>query len=256
MDWEAFSTDQEAFEAAVREFWVVRNKQGRKNAKSRRKDTGQRGTATGGAHMDALAKVISRVFVDAGFTASSSERSLTVDLPGHYRPTKEWDVVISHGDALIAAIELKSHVGPSFSNNYNNRTEEAIGSALDIKRSYERGQLGTSMPWLGYVMLLERHHDSTKPVQVDEPLYKVDPLFWGASYKGRYELLCRRLVEDRLYDAACFFTTSPDPLSSICEPAADLSFKAFADAIRALARRVRPEDLPGQMSLGWRPPGL
>ena len=174
---------------------------------------------------------------------------LKVELPGYFRSTKEWDVVITHGEILVAAIELKSHVGPSFGNNYNNRVEEAIGSAVDIRMSYTRGQLGTQLPWLGYMLLLEEAPESTREVQVFEPLYKVYPGFRGASYKNRYELLCHRLLEAGLYDAACFFTSAPNPESPIDEPDAALSFKAFVDGIRALVSRMPPESLPGQMSL-------
>jgi hypothetical protein len=63
----------------------------------------------------------------------------------------------------------------------------------------------------------------------------VDPVFVDASYKKRYEILCRRLVLERLYDAACFVTASADPLSPIHEPAPDLNFNAFSKAIRSRA---------------------
>jgi hypothetical protein len=39
--------------------------------------------------------------------------------------------VVVHQRNLIAAIELKSQVGPSFSNNFNNRIEEALGSVAE-----------------------------------------------------------------------------------------------------------------------------
>ena len=41
-------------------------------------------------------------------------------LPGYFRPTKLWDLLVTYKGQLIAAIELKSHVGPSFGNNFNN----------------------------------------------------------------------------------------------------------------------------------------
>jgi hypothetical protein len=53
-------------------------------------------------------------------------------LPGFFRPTKEWDLLAIHDGKLLAVIEAKSQVGPSFGNNFNNRTEEAMGSALDL----------------------------------------------------------------------------------------------------------------------------
>jgi hypothetical protein len=57
------------------------------------------------------------------------ERAL-LTLPGYFRPTKLWDLLVVHEGRLVAAVELKSQVGPSFGKNFNNRTEEAIGTAL------------------------------------------------------------------------------------------------------------------------------
>jgi hypothetical protein len=64
-----------------------------------------------------------------------SGRLLT--LPGYFRPTKLWDLLVIHKSELIAAIELKSQVG-SFGNNFNNRTEEAIGTAHDLWTAYRQ----------------------------------------------------------------------------------------------------------------------
>ena len=59
-------------------------------------------------------------------------------------------------DQLIVVLEVKSQVGPSFGNNFNNRTEEAIGSALDLWTAYREGAFNkTIRPWLGYLFLLE-----------------------------------------------------------------------------------------------------
>jgi len=156
-------------------------------------------------------------------------------LPGYYRPTKAWDLVVVHEGVLVAAIELKALGGPSFGNNYNNRVEEGIGNAVDVWAGYREGLFGESRPWLGYLMLLEEAPKSTAPVKNREPFFKVDPELKNASYKKRYEIYCRRLVRERLYDAACFLTSSAHPTSKIHEPAADLSFATFMAAIRARA---------------------
>lgn len=227
--------NQAAFEKAVRSYWRVRAGQARKQRKTGRVDAGSRGAVTGGAHMDALAAVMEEVFVDAGFPPESISRASAVELPGYYRPEKKWDLVVVHEGTLAAAIEFKSHVGPSFGNNYNNRTEEAIGNAVDIWTAFREGRFGTARPWLGYLMLLEEAPKSTKPVRSREPFFPIDEAFRDASYKQRYELMCRRLLLERLYDAACFVTASAKPRSPIHEPAADLSFDAFARAIRARA---------------------
>jgi type II restriction enzyme len=60
-------------------------------------------------------------------------------LPGYFRPTKLWDLLVMYQGRLIAAIELKSHIGPSFGNNFNNRTEEAIGTAVDLWTAFREG---------------------------------------------------------------------------------------------------------------------
>jgi hypothetical protein len=65
---------------------------------------------------------------------------------------------------FLAGIEFKSQVG-SFGNNYNNRTEESIGSAVDLWAAYREGAFEPSArPWLGYLMLLEEAAGSIAPV--------------------------------------------------------------------------------------------
>ncbi len=136
----------------------------------------------------------------------------------------------------------RSQVGPSFGNNYNNRSEEAIGNAVDIWTAYREGRFGTVRPWLGYLFLLEEAPGAIRPVRVKQPFFEVDPAFLDASYKKRYEILCRRLVLERLYDAACFVTATADPVTVIHEPAPDLSFMAFAKAIRSRATGLLTEE--------------
>lgn len=77
------------------------------------------------------------------------------ELPGFFRPTKEWDLLVVRDKKLLAAIEAKSQVGPSFGNNFNNRTEEAMGSALDVWTAFrERAYLASPQPFVGYLFML------------------------------------------------------------------------------------------------------
>jgi hypothetical protein len=100
----------------------------------------------------------------------------------------------------MASIEFKSQIG-SFGNNYNNRTEEALGSATDLWTAYREGAFKESpRPWLGYFMLLEEAPGSITPVGVAEPHFPVFQEFRNASYSRRYELFCQKLVRERLYD--------------------------------------------------------
>src|SRR6185437_16682999 len=80
------------------------------------------------------------------------QRSL-LTLPGYFRPTKLWDLLVLHQGRLIAAIELKSQIGPSFGNNFNNRAEEAIGTAHDFWTAYRDKAFGEqSRPFIGWMI--------------------------------------------------------------------------------------------------------
>ena len=141
---------------------------------------------------------------------------------------------------LLAGIEFKSQVG-SFGNNYNNRAEEAIGSATDIWAAYREGAFKPSArPWLGYLMLLEKAPRSLSPVQAREPHFKVFPEFKEASYAKRYEILLTKLVRERLYDAACFLmSNATDGRKGVySEPAPELNFQNFIASLLAKAIAV------------------
>jgi hypothetical protein len=53
----------------------------------------------------------------------------------------------------------------------------------------------------------------------------------------RYELLCRRLVLERLYDAACLTLSTNEPATTISHPAADLTFRRFVAELQGSAHR-------------------
>jgi hypothetical protein len=134
---------------------------------------------------------------------------------------------------LLASIELKSQVGPSFGNNFNNRTEEAVGSATDLWTAYREGAFREVRPWLGYLMLLEEALESTNPVKVSEPHFKVFEEFRDSSYAKRYELFCQKLVRERLYDAACFLLSDRrgGMRGRYQEPSVELGFENFAASL-------------------------
>lgn len=93
------------------------------------RDTGNRGQVTGGRHLHALGDLLREVAILAGFTDREVRFQSRVELPGFYRPTKSWDMIVLRDDRLCAAVEMKSQVG-SFRKNFNNRSEEALGNML------------------------------------------------------------------------------------------------------------------------------
>lgn len=221
---------------AVAHYWKTRAGQQDKQTHTGRSDQGLRSAVTGGAQMDGFIELFTELITGSGIPERSIFRKKPVELPGFFRPTKEWDLLVVHEDALLAAIEAKSQVGPSFGNNFNNRTEEAIGSAVDLWTAYrERAYLTSPQPFLGYFFMLEDCEASHKPVKVQEPHFKVFPEFVGASYMRRYELFCRKLVLERYYTSAAFITSAADdgPKGNYSTPADDLSLERFARVLMA-----------------------
>ena len=139
---------------------------------------------------------------------------------------------------LLATIEFKSHIGPSFGNNFNNRIEESLGSALDFRTAYREGAFKPSAsPWLGYLILVEDIEGSNHPVKVAEPHFKVLNEFSNTSYIERYKLFCQKLARERLYDATCLLISSKKAgiKGSYEEPEEELNFEKFSIALLAKA---------------------
>lgn len=188
--------------------------------------------------MDGYVRLISELLVESGIPDATIYRKQNIELPGFFRPTKEWDLLVVVNGQLLASIEFKSQVGPSFGNNYNNRTEEAPGSATDLLTAYREGAFRDSpRPWLGYVMLLEETSRSTSPVKVAEPHFPVFEEFREASYAKRYELFCLKLVRERLYDAACFMLSDKDGglRGRFREPNPESNFENFVTSLMGKA---------------------
>lgn len=223
---------------AVAHYWLTRKVQREKQKKRGISDSGLRSAVTGGAQMDGFIDLFTNLIVDTGIDNRFVFRKKSLELPGFFRPTKEWDLLVVQNGRLLVAIEAKSQVGPSFGNNFNNRTEEAMGSALDLWTAFREGAFnGGVQPFLGYFFMLEDCDTSIRPVRVKEPHFKVFPEFVGASYMKRYELFCRKLVLERHYTSASFITSDSETglKGAYKEPADDLSFSIF---LRSLISHV------------------
>jgi len=64
---------------------------------------------------------------------------------------------------------------------------------------------------------------------------KGEEKYEGVSYSKRYELLCRRLVLERLCSSACFLMATNAKHTKITQPADDLTFQRFVAALRGHA---------------------
>lgn len=216
---------------AINTFWAKRENQTQNQATKGTHDQGNRSAVTGGKQLDGIVNLLKDLLILNGVNDSDIYTNSNLELPGYYRANKKWDLLVVHNNKLIVAIELKSQVGPSFGNNFNNRTEEAMGSALDIWTAYREGAFGKSEPWVGYLMLLEDCSGSTSIVSTRSPHFKTFKEFNNTSYKDRYRIFCTKLKLERQYNSTCFMTTSKDAKYDC--PDEELSIQAFVKSMLA-----------------------
>lgn len=178
-----------------------------------------------GKTLDSFLKIIERVVKENGLdNAEIHTGKNAAQLPGFFRPHKAWDVVVINGKQLVAAIEFKSQVG-SIGNNFNNRSEEVLGSSIDLKTAIEELAFGEDASiFTGYIIVVEKSDKTLAtptigmkyfPVMsgflLDEnergKSYKINgdgvfPRAKGISYLSRYDIMCKRLMIKGLYQAA------------------------------------------------------
>jgi len=240
---------------AVRHFWKAR---GQGNVG---KQGGTRDAVVGGKNMDGFIALVEKVARHCGLPVSAVQtRNSQVVLPGFFRATKNWDVLVIRERRLLAVFEFKSQVG-SFGNNFNNRSEEAVGSAADLWVAHHHGaysdgprrsrhrvaessepllnpglQSDPRPPFLAWLMLLEECDASLAAVRCDEPHFAVFDEFRTASYAQRYQILCERLVERQLYSAAALeLSVAANPSSRALSAATSIRnlFAEFAGRMLA-----------------------
>lgn len=220
---------------AVRKFWSIREKNGVRSGKT----------------LDPFVELITWVVHSHGLPEAVVLTGRKAQLPGFFRPTKSWDIVILDHDKLIAAIELKS-IADSFGKNANNRNEEALGSGVDIKETFEEdGFEGLTRLFTGYLILVEDCKETLTSVQIqmkhfrvmeefmltpkvrDEIYVRNDkgeyPAIDGVSYMERFDILCRRLMQKKLYTAASVIKSPRSAITSgeYSHVSRETSVKAF-----------------------------
>lgn len=202
--------DDARLRVAIKALWAAQTKALARKKSSRKADTGNRGALTSGKHLAGLTELIREIVIANGLPGSDVlTAGDSVTIPGYFRASKSWDLLIVHNGMLIAAIELKS-MGSSFGNNLNNRAEEILGQSLDFVKAHERRIFRDSpRPFLGYCVVLADGPKVTKPVGAASPHFAVLPEFVGASYEQRFNILCRRMVEEELYSEACLIVSDP-----------------------------------------------
>jgi len=202
---------------AIRAFWGNREAARLKQLESGKADQGERAGVTAGKNMDGFLVLVQDIVHINGLEhAQIAINRSVLTLPGFFRPTKLWDMLILDQGELIAALEFKSHIGPSFGNNFNNRAEEAIGTAHDLWTAYREGAFGQEAPrpFLSWLILVEDAPGSRAPVTDRSSHFPLFPEFRRTSYVERYNILCRKLVQEQLYTAASVIVSPRDAVNS------------------------------------------
>lgn len=227
---------QTALRSAVADYWRVKDGQLAAAEAAQSSAEGTSKAVRGGGHFAPIAALLARFFIEAGYPIDSiatGQRDPRTTLPGYFRPTKDWDLVVSHRGVLVAAIELKALGGPSFGNNFNNRVEEALGNAVDLSQATRAALVGPEPPWLGYFFIMEDHPKSRSPGGRPRGKPFVSAPEWaGRSYQERFALTGERLLEEGMYDAVCYLVSSRDDPGPI-EISKRLDWRHFAAALDA-----------------------
>ena len=206
--------------AAIKSFWETKQKQLTASG-----DSSNRGAVVGGKQLDAFADLLKELAIEQGVPEECIYTSQAY-LPGYFRSSKDWDfLIVAPNKKLISAIELKPQIA-SYGNNFNNRAEESIGSAVDLWTAFRENQFpGQAAPWIGYLTVVGKDEGSINPVRNNEPHYPVLPEFKTASYLDRYRILCQKLILERHYSMAALVSTSgPDHYEDVSE---DTSIEKF-----------------------------
>ena len=104
---------------AIQLFWLTREKQNRhQGTKTGQKDAGLRAAVTGGKHLNGFTEICRDLLIEGGLPEAHVYWQKKKELPGFFRAEKNWDLIVVAEECLLAIIEFKAQVGPSFGNNF------------------------------------------------------------------------------------------------------------------------------------------
>lgn len=215
-------------EKAIRRFWRAREQVG--SAASR-----------GGHLVQGIIDALADGLVTVGIDRSAIRLAQRVALPGMYRSTTIWDLLVLDEGIPVGAINVATQIGPSFGNNFNNRVSEMVAAAADFNRAYAHDAVRALKPCLGFLFVLEECEASTRPTSASARISfpSADSDFTELSIRDRYREVFRRLLSDHMYDAVCYITSRRPPGFSLEEPDADMGFTHFIHNVADRIAEIR-----------------
>jgi hypothetical protein len=158
---------------------------------------GGRETAVKGTALDRMATCIEDIIKDIS-TDFSILKGRKASVPGFFRPSKNWDIVIKRDNVILAVIELKS-LTRSHGNNFNNRVEESLGNAIDLRVYHEHMEM--TCPFIGYLLLIDDSVETNKKRNTSSAHGTLEK-FKNTGYFERAHILCDHLNSKNIYHSA------------------------------------------------------
>ena len=149
-----------------------------------------RETAVKGTALNQMEDIIADTILDVFGGLFTVLRGRKACVPGYYRPSKTWDLVVKYGNLIVVVIELKS-LTRSHGNNYNSRIEECLGCFADLEMYYNKN--GGYRPYVGYLLLMDDSENTNKIRKCSVPVLKK---FEDSGYLQRSKAFCKNFTED------------------------------------------------------------
>lgn len=208
------------------EHWVrVRREQQEKSRAGGHAQDGNRSAVTGAGHLDGLNALIVDEIQSTGASDLEIRTNRKATLPGYYRPSKAWDLLVLQQGCPVLVVEYKSMKG-SEGKNLNNRADEIFGMAEDLRQAEVNGRLMRNLR-RAYVFVMGLTPESLEPVEVQTAFGGADPIFDGRSYFERAVIMCHRMRESGLFHLTWAVGVREDPVSWY-EPDPDVGWQRFA----------------------------
>ncbi len=194
---------------------------------------GTRAAVTGGKHLAGVNRLVLDELESFGLQGVTYAADGRATLPGYYRATKNWDLlVLSEGEPVLA-VEYKSMTG-SEGKNLNNRADEVLGVGEDLRQAQAHGLVNPELR-RAYVFLMEVTPEVQVPVRGAEVrVGHRDPVFDRATYIKRMAILLERMRSTELYDAVWAVGVVRGQETDFIEPRAEVGWDRFSDDLRGV----------------------
>ena len=100
VDHPSLSLDEQIAQA-VAHYWRTRQRQQERQRAQGRSDQGARSAVTGGSQMVGFCELVTHLLVEAGIAPTHIFTHQSLELPGFFRPTKEWG---AFGDSYVPQV--------------------------------------------------------------------------------------------------------------------------------------------------------